>query len=622
MGNKMLGGYTNKNLKIDLTTLKIEIKTLSEKILRQFIGGWGLGVKILYDELSPGIDAFDPENRLLFITSPLVGTLTPAANQYAAMAKSPLTGFIGIARSHGFFAPELKFAGYDSIIISGRSEKPSYIWINDDRVTVEDASSFWGLDTYECEEKIKKELGDSKVKVACIGKAGENLIRFASIMNDRGHAAGRCGIGAVMGSKNLKAVAVRGNRKVPVVNEKEILEQRKIWLKISSENKFAKQLADYGTAGDYDRIETRHISGDLPTKNYTTAIFPKYRNLAGQYMRERYPTKKDPCFNCHIGHDYTIEIPSGANAGRYIYPEYETTAAFGSNIGNDDTEAIIKLNDNANRVGVDVIELSHILSLVMEGYEKGFLTKNDTDNITFTWGNIKAVTDIIDKIVNRDGIGNVFAEGVKRAADHLGLPHLAVHIKGMSPVLHDLRHNWGWLMDYTVAPAGPTHQGIGTANAYTIDPDIKFPGQTAFSTYMKGEAAKMGHMKWVALDCLGICAHAAPGVPLSLIVKFLSAAVGWDIGVNELFRVVERSLTLARAFNIRQGLTVEDDWPSERILEAPPDGPAEGFTAKWKFRAMLEDYYQVMGWDPKTGKPWKNTLNDLELKNIAKDLWG
>lgn len=610
-------------LRLDLSRMKATEEQLKESILRKFIGGLSLGVKILYDEIPPGCNAFDPENRLIIMTSPLVGTLTPSANQYVAISKSPLTDLIGFGRAKGFFAPELKFAGYDGIIVQGRAEKPVYAWIHDGETEIKDAAHLWGKDAYETEDLIHKEIGNRRVRVASIGQAGENLVRAACIMNDKGHAAARCGIGAVMGSKKLKAIAVRGSKKVPVANQAMLLEARKEWLKISSEHPDAKVMSEYGTAGNYDRTEARNAAGDLPTKNWTSSTFQHWRNISGEYMRSKYSMKKTTCFNCHIGHDYEIEIPTGPHAGSYVYPEYEDTAAFGCNIGVSDTEAIIRLTDIANRYGMDSIECSHTLSLAMECYEKGILTEKDTGGIKLTWGDVKAAMRILDKIVRRDGIGDILAEGVKRAADSIGAPDLAVHIKKMSPILHDLRSKWGWLISYTVASAGPTHEGIGAGGVYTLDPDIHFSDEcfSPFSAYRKGEAAKKAHIKWLGLDCLGVCVHAALGVPLRLHLKLLSAVTGWDIGVNEFFKVIERNINVTRAFNIRHGLRPRDEWPSRRILEPPTNGPAKGITAVKTLRGMIDDYYSEMGWDTRTGKPWRKTLIDLDLEEIADDLW-
>ena len=591
-------------------------------MLRKYLGGPFLALRMLYDEVAPGTDAFDPENRLIIMSAPLVGTITPGATQYAVLTKSPLTGLMGLARSHGFFSAELKFAGYDGIIIQGKSDEPVYLSIKNDQAESRDASHFWGKDTYETEELIRTETGDRGTKVACIGQAGENLSRMACIMNDRGHAAARCGPGAVMGSKRLKAIAVRGTQRVPVSDPDSLLRLRKEWLKISSESHQARVMTDYGTAGDYDRTEGRHRLGDLPTKNWTTAIFPDWKRLSGEYIKSKYPTRKATCYNCHIGHDKTVEITSGQYAGRYAYPEYEDTAAFGCNIGVSDTEAIIKLTDLANRYGVDSIECSHTLSMVMECYEKGLVTEKDLDGIELTWGNVPAVIIAMEKISRREGIGDILAEGVKRAADFFAVPEFAIHVKGMSPILHDLRHNWGWMISYVVAAGGPSHQGIGAGGVYTFDPDIDFPkGLGPFSPRHKGEAAKKAHIKWLGLDCLGICVHTVIDVPLKLQVDMFAAATGWKIDLQEFIRSVYRGVHLARAFDIRHGLRLEDEWPSQRILEPPPDGPAQGVTAKKSLRAMLDEYYGEMGWDPRTGKPWRSTLIDFGLEDVARDLW-
>ena len=618
----ILGGYRGRLLRIDLSSGKIRTETLEESVLRKYIGGPFLALRVLYDEVAPGTDALDPENRLIIMSAPLVGTITPGATQYAVITKSPLTGLLGLARSHGFFSAELKFAGYDGIILQGKSDKPVYVSIKNEEAEIRDASHVWGKDTSQTEELIRAETGEPGTRVACIGQAGEVLSRMACIMNDKGHAAARCGPGAVMGSKKLKAIAVRGTQRVPVADQESMLRLRKEWLKISSESRGAQVMAEYGTAGNNDRTEGRNKLGDLPTKNWTTAVFPDWEKLSGEYIKRTYPTKKATCYNCHVGHDKTVEVTSGPYEGCYVYPEYEDTAAFGCNLGVSDTAAIIKLTDLANRYGVDSIECSHTLSMVMECYARGLVTEKDLDGMKLTWGNVPVIIEAMAKISRREGVGDILAEGVKRAADFFGAPELAVHIKNMSPILHDLRHNWGWMISYVVAAGGPSHQGIGAGGVYTFDPDIEFPKSSGpFTPRHKGEAARKAHIKWLGLDCLGVCVHAAIDVPLKLQLNMLSATSGWNIDLQEFIQVVYRGVNLARAFDIRHGLKLEDEWPSERILEAPPDGPAQGVSVKKSLRAMLDDYYREMGWDPRTGKPWRDTLMDLGLDDVARDIW-
>jgi aldehyde:ferredoxin oxidoreductase len=609
-------------LRADLSTGAIRSEPLDKSRLRKYPGGPFLALRQLYDEVSAGTDAFDPENRLIVMSAPLVGTIAPAATQYAVLTKSPLTGLMGIARSKGFFGGELKFAGYDGIIIQGKSDEPVYLWIRNGEAELRDASHVWGKDTYQTEEIIRRETHDNGTRIACIGQAGEVLSRMACIMNDRGHAAARCGPGAVMGSKRLKAIAVRGSQRVPVVNEDALLSLRKKWLKISSESYNARSMAEYGTSGSYDRTEGRHSLGDLPTKNWTTAVFPDWKKLSGEYITSNYATRKATCYNCYVGHDKTVDIKSGQYAGCYAYPEYEDTAAFGCNLGVSDTEAIIKLTDLANRYGVDSIECSHTLSMVMECYERGIVAEENLDGMKLTWGNVPAIIEAMGRISRREGVGGILAEGVKRAADYFGAPELAVHIKNMSPVLHDLRHNWGWMISYVVAAGGPSHQGIGAGGVYTLDPDIDFPKESGpFTPRHKGEAAKKAHIKWLGLDCLGTCVLAALDVPLKLQVEMLCAVTGWNVDLQEFIQTVYRGVNLARAFDIRHGLRPEDEWPSERILEAPSDGAAQGMTARKALRAMLNDYYHEMGWDPRSGKPWRSTLTSLGLEDVADDIW-
>lgn len=603
-------------LNVDLSKEKIETVRLEEGVLRKYLGGTNLAIRMLYDMLPQGYDGLDPQSPLIFMTGPLVGTAVPGA-YYSLVFKSPLSGFTGVAHSKGFFPAECKFAGFDGIVVKGKAEKPVYLWVHDGEAEIRDAKNLWGKDTYETEEVIRKDHNDNRIRVACIGPAGESVALTASVMNDRGHAAARSGGGAVMGSKRLKAIAVRGDKKVPVKDAKRLLEIRKKWMETVFSIEKGKQTSDFGTMVSTANCEMRHAKGDLPVKNLTTAVFGGWKNLSGEYWIKdlKYPAEPKSCFGCFMGHDKEIKVPDGKYSGTYVYPEYEDTAAWGSNLGIDDPAAVIMLTDLANRYGFDSIEMSFTLSLAMECYEKGLIDGKVTEGIDLSWGNVESVVRMMEKVVKREGFGAILAGGVKRTAEEIGAEadNFAVLIKNMSPMLHDIRSSYGFLLGYTLSGAGPTHEGTGKGWGW--------PDELRFSTKLQAPEVRGEQLEKLFSDSVGVCTIFA-GISIDRHLEALSAVTGWDISRNEAETIGERGVNLIRSYNIRNGLTPCDDWPSPRLLEPPPDGGAKGAQGKYKLKGMILDYYRRMGWDEVSGKPWRNTLTRLGLEDVARDLWG
>ena len=620
-----MNGYMEEILQVDLTKEKIDCVKVGEETLRKFLGGCGLALKFLYDLVPAGCDPLAPENVIVFMTGPFTGTAVPSSGLYNVVSKSPLTGFtVGHARSNGFFGPELKFGGFDGIIVMGKAEAPVYILIYDGEVYIKDATHLWGRDTIETTRLIQKGLNDTRVRVACIGQAGETLSRMACIMNEY-HAAGRGGLGAVMGSKKLKAVAVRGNRRVPVFDQKKLLEVRKEWLRerayATRDWSFGKNLSKWGTSGSTEYSEMRHAIGDLPTKNLSTCVFPEWNKLSGEYVASTFKVKNRPaqCFGCPINHDKLIEVLEGPYSGVYAFPEYEDLAAFGSNLGISDTKAVIKITDLANRYGIDSVECGYTISLAMECYEKKLISTRDTDGLELKWGNVEAVIRVMEKIIRRDGIGNLLADGVKRASDNIGgkAHEFAVMIKNMAPMQHDIRSDWGKLLGYTVAGAGPVHEGVGVYNL--PDPEIGFPHYLPpFETSRKAEAVRKTQFKRILSDNLGICDFIKRRISKRLVERAIKFVTGWNMSIEEAYEASERTINLIRVFNVRNGLVPSDDWPSPRLLEAPPDGGFQGVTVKTYLKGMVEEYYEIMGWDKKTGKPLTSSLRRLGLEYRSK----
>ena len=614
----MLYGYAGKLLRVDLSEGKTAEEEIEEETLRKYIGGTGLAAKIMYDEVPPGVDAFDAENRLIIVSGVFGGTMAPSSGTVTVASKSPVTSFFAAGSGNGFFGARLRLAGYDGIVVKGASDKPVYLSVNNREIDLEDAQHLWGKDSFETEACLKEELGDSKASVLSIGPAGENLVRFACPINDGGHTASTGGNGAVMGSKRLKAIVVSGTMNVPVKDQKALVELRKKWIEINLQTPTGKLYDAYGTAGC---ISDTVRAGMLPVKNLSATNFPEYENISGQHIREVYKLKRRPCFGCPMGHGQTIEFTSGPYKG-FVgeEPEYENIAGWGPNLGISDLEAITYISDLQDRLGMDLKEAAFTMSLAFECYEKGLLTDEDTEGIELKWGDVEAVKKMLEKIARREGLGDILAEGVKRAAYRIGgdAPKFAVYLKGYGPHTHDVRANWGLLFGQAVSDMGSI---LGNADS---DPELGIPGP--YPRWPVRElpllVARSG-LKRQFIDCLGVCNFLVRRpLPLRpLILDALKAVTGWDFSLEEALAVGERVINIARCFNVRHGYTPRDDEFSPRLLEAPSDGPSKGISIAPYHEGMLREYYRLRGWDEKTGKPFRSTLQRLSLDHVIKDIW-
>ena len=622
------GGYKGKILRIDLTKGKISIEKLKEKILRKYMGGLGIGVRMLYDEVPPGVAPLDPENKLFFMTGPLTGTGAPAATNLTAVSVNYETEYtVGSSHTHGFFGPYLKFAGYDGFIVEGRAEKPSYLWIKDDEVEIRDASALWGKDTHETEEMLKDVLkGNENLSVAAIGPAGENLCRGALIENDMHHSMSKCGMGGIMGSKMLKAIAVSGTGGVSVVDSERLKGLAKEWRdRMFKADSSASYMRNAGILEGYAYIgETSMIS----TKNLTTAEFPEYvENMLR--IKNEYNVKIRPCWQCPIACTYEVEITDGPHKGHIATPSGggENTEGSSSMMGVSEPDKIMWLTDLNDRLGFDSATAGSSLGLAFECYEKGILTKEDTGGLELNWGNAESVEALLRQMSRREGLGNILAEGPKTAAEIIGdpAPEFAVHMKGAGINLHDWRNAWSVLLGLAVGGGGPRWEGAGV-DAWNPEPELGYPEkQPPTSPKGKAEAVRVTQIKkiWTA-DCLGLCWFSTWGSPVSdLAASSLESVTGWDWTLDECNEIGERVVNLHRAFNIKRGLTPEDDLDvSPRLTEAPVDGVAKGKSIRPYLEGMIKEYYRHMGWDEKTGKPWRKTLLRLNLEREAEELWG
>lgn len=606
-------GITGKTLRVNLSDLNFKEEELSAKYLVQYIGGDGLGAKILYDEVPPGIGALDPENRIVFAAGPICGTNAQSACLHSVITKSPTTGFTIInSRANGFWGPRLKFSGFDAIVFEGQASSPVYLYISNGKAELRDANHLWGLGAWTTDDQIRKELGKNSLSIDAIGEAGENLVRIACIVSDKYHIAGRGGVGAVMGSKKLKAVVVRGDEKLTLADPELFNELAKKWRKLNMESDGGKLRGEFGTGGS---LELNHSFGDLPTKNFTTGVFPEYKKLTGQDIVEKYFYKNETCWSCSLGHNKKLKFETLTGIEIHEMPEYECLAAWGSNIGSSDVLGATYCTDACDDHGLDSLEASTAISMVMECMDKGILSKEDLGGIVLRFGNWEPALEMIHKIAKREGFGEVLGEGAKRAAERIGngAENFVVHVKGMSIPMHDFRGLWGYALQYALGSAGPSHEG-GPSR-------LEMAGQLKrMSIEGKAQAVIDGQKTRFFYNNSGICWFGTVGVPVELMVQAFNAAVGEKFSVDEIQKISLRCANLRRAFNIRHGLRPEDDTLSPRLLEPPPDGPSKGSIIQIK--PMVLEYYQRMGWDEKTGKPLIKTLKTLGLEEVISDIWG
>jgi aldehyde:ferredoxin oxidoreductase len=593
----MMYGNMGKILFVDLSTGKITVETPDESLYRRFIGGYGVGVKILYDRQKPGADPLGPGNYLGFTTGPAVGIKGLWGTRFMTVGKSPLTGSWGDANGGGYFGPTLKFAGFDDVFVHGVSAKPVFLLINDGKAELRDASHLWGKGVMETEAALKAEFG-KKAAVACIGPGGEKLVLFSAVMHDTGCAAARNGLGAVMGSKKLKAVVAVGTGEVPVADKKKVAEFNKELVGML-EGDMYETFHKYGTPGTLDASAQ---NGDSPVKNWAGSgpdDFPNSVNIGFVHVMER-QEKRHACLWCPIackglmkaGKDY--DYPAGVHK-----PEYETLASFGTMLLNDDVESIIQANNLCNDYGVDTISAGAIVAFAAECYEHGILTKKETGGIDLTWGNSRGFVALLEKMVRREGIGDVLANGVKRAAKAFGkgAEQYAIHAGGQELAMHDPR-----FME-TMAPT------------FCGDPA---PGRHTSSS---GLAPLTPLFRLVDLSglCLMHFVSTSMGLPFD---KLISVATGWDMSSDEANLAGERVNVMRQAFAVREGFKPSDwDISSGRPIGKPPleKGPVAGVTVDAV--GLRTQNYLMWDWDPETGKPSKQKLLELGLDDVAADLW-
>ncbi len=614
----MAYGWTGTVLRINLTDRTIKKEPLNEDWAKEYVGGRGLGAKYLSEEMDPTLDALDPDNKMLFVTGPLTGTNASCGSRYMVVTKGPLTNAITTSNSGGYWGPELKFAGYDMLILEGKASSPCYLWIYDDVVEIRDAAHLWGKTVWETEEELRSELGVPDSIIASIGPAGENLVRFACIMNDLHRAAGRSGVGAVMGSKNLKAIAVRGTGGVkladPMAFMKGMWDMRE---KLRESPVTSEGLPMYGTEVLVNVINEH---GALPTNNHQSSVFEQAENISGETLTETRLVANKACFSCAIACGRVSILP-GEAASKYEVstsprnwkiagegPEYEAAWAMGSECGIGDLDALIKANWLCNDLGMDSISFGATVAAAMELYEKKAVSLEQTE-IPLNFGSAEALLTMAERIAYRTGFGTELAEGSKRMTAKFGRPEFFMGVRGQEFAAYEARAIQGMGLGYATSNRGACH-----LKAYTVAAEILgLPRQMdPNETEGKAELAKIFQDATSTVDATGLCQFLTFGVGLEEMLPQLAAATGVDYKLEELMTIGERIWNLERRWNERSGMTGAEDTLPKRILEEPlPSGPAKGKVNR--LGEMLPEYYELRGWD-KDGKITPEKLKELGLE--------
>ncbi|HSB80195.1 MAG TPA: aldehyde ferredoxin oxidoreductase family protein [Candidatus Methylomirabilis sp.] len=607
----MLGGYMGRVLRVDLTTRRMADETIPEAMLRAYIGGSGLGARLLFDETTRDTDPLGPENRLLFLTGPLTGVTIPTSGRHAVIAKSPL-GIWGEADCGGTFGHELKRAGIDGILVEGQADRPVYLLITDGAASLEDGRELWGRDTFETQDALRARHGERFV-VTCIGPGGEKLAPIAAIMNDgrNGRPAARGGLGAVMGSKRLKAIAVAGTARPRVVHDDKLRPLvKQMTLRIKERTA---PLRNYGTAGG---VLTSEAIGDLAIQNWRRGTWRAgAEKLSGEAMAETILTGRYFCKACTIGCGREIEITDGPYAGvKGAGPEYETLGGLGSMCLVDDLQAVAKANELCNRYGIDTISTGAIIAFAMEAFERGLLRGSDTEGLDLTWGNADTVVRLVEKIGKREGIGDLLGNGVRFLARHWGgeASTFAVEVKGLELAYHDPRALSSLAAAYATYSRGACHRSYSHYLERNTLPELGFEkALDRHATERKGVAAAVMQDYGGLYNSLKLCQFIMRGVSVQEVVDCLNHVTGWEMDLAEFLRAGERASNLKRLYNLRLGMSRKDDTLPPRILtEALPDGGAANYLPN--LEAMLDEYYAYRGWT-QDGIPTRAKLEALGL---------
>lgn len=614
----MANGYMGKMLDVNLTTGKLEDLPLSDDLCADYIGGYGMGVKLLYDRMKPNVDPLGPDNILALITGPMTGTPCIEGNRFVAVCKSPLTGTWGDANCGGTWGPNLKFAGYDGVILTGAADKPTYISIEEGVAAIHDAADLWGLDSNEVEDVLVERHGKGS-QVACIGQAGEKLSLISCIMNDKGRAAGRSGVGAVMGSKKLKAIVVKGTAEVPVPDIEKTRELRSKHIKVYDEGMYD----FFHVSGTVGLTSDSAINGDSPVKNWGgagTEDFVEGAKALEWDTIKSYQSRRYGCWRCTLACGGHTEVKEGKYAGvAHHKPEYETAAAFGTMTLTADFPSLIKVNEQCNRYGLDTISAGAAIAFVVECFENNILTLEDTDGLAMNWNNEASIVAMLDKLGTREGFGDVIADGVKVAAEKIGKgsEQYAIHVQGQELPMHDPRFEPAlgttYVMDATPGRHTQGHEGI-------VPPGIDLDRGDKYDYTGKGDFHRSQAALMHVVNAAGICMFGYMTYGVNFLVDFMTAITGREWDVEKFVHTGERIGTLRHAFNLREGLNPLDFNVPVRMIGEPPieTGNLRGVTVDLK--TLTREYMEAADWDTKTSRPSDKKLEALGLGFVSKDI--
>lgn len=622
-------GFTGNILLVDLTTSEILIEKPGEEFYRQYLGGPGIGLYYLLKNNKRNVDPLLPDNTLVFATGLLTGTNAPCVPRYTVMARSPLTGALGKSEAGGWWGPELKKAGFDAIVIKGRAPGPVYLWIKDGEAEIRKAAHLWGLETGEAQEEIRRELGDSKVQVALIGPAGENLVRYANICNNLAHFNGRNGLGAVMGSKNLKAIAVSGSGKVEVKDGAAVKEVLRLVSKEVSAHPLSAALHQHGTALG---VTGNNAGGALPTRNWDSGVFEQAGEIGSEKLNEKYLIKRGGCFACPVRCKRIVEVKEEDITvdRKYGGPEYEALGALGSNCGVGNLKLLLKANELCNRYALDTITLGMTISFAMKCYEEGIIDKALTGGLELTFGNEDILLPLIEKVAKREGFGNILAEGSKGAAARFGKnsEQFLLEVKGQEVPMHDPRVKSGVGLQYALSINGADHMFAQHDPFFTNKDSFGVKAAASIGLSEPVEAVDLGYKKVRLVlytsylngvyDMLGVCIFgyiARSAISLDRLLAVVEAVTGWDTSWWELLKAGERFLAMAKEYNARMGFGMDDDTLPEKFFTPFNGGPQDGKPGldRERFREAVGLFYDMAGWDAGSGRPKAAKLYELGL---------
>jgi len=617
-------GYIGKILRVNLSEERLTIEEPPENFYHQYFGGESFVGYFLLNELQRGVESLSPNNKLIFATGPLTGVPVGGCGRHSVGGKSPLTGGFGEAEAGGYWGAELKMAGFDAIIVEGKSEKPVYLFIQDGEAKIKDARHLWGLKTLECQNAIREELGDPGIKITQIGPAGENKVRFACVVNDLDAFAGRTGMGAVMGSKNLKAVACRGHQRLSLADSQAVADIAR-WIRNNAPIN-NKRMRDLGTASI---VTTLNQHGGLPTCNFQKGSFDKADSISGETMRDTIFLRRRSCFACPVQCKREVKVDEPYTVDpRYGGPEYETLAALGSNCGIDDLKVIAKGNELTAAYGLDSISCGSVIAFAMECFEHGLLTPRDTGGLNLHFGNGPALLQMIEQVALRQGLGALLSEGVARAAKKMGpaSEEFALHIKGQELPMHEPRWKQGMGVGFSMSPTGADHCHNMHDSAYTsLTPQLEQFKAIGIFEPLPTTDLSVAKIRLLIYDSLwkhflncAVCCYFVMVIGLvgfERIAQLVSAVTGWNTSVSELMKVGERAVTLARAFNRREGFTSNNDNMPRRFFTPHTSGPLQGVAPdREAFCKAKELYYTMIDWPQ--GSPSPGKLAELGIEWI------